>query len=43
MTLQSTLHQHSQSLLEERLDTIHDMERRAGAEEGRCDGEDGGC
>jgi hypothetical protein len=35
--------QQPQSLLEERLDTIHDMERRSGAEEGTWGGEDGGC
>jgi hypothetical protein len=43
MTLQPTFQQPAQSLLDERLDTIHDMERRTGAEEGTWDGEDGGC
>ncbi len=43
MSLQLNPQQPAQSLLDERLDTIHDMERRAGAEEGTWDGEDGGC
>ena len=43
MTLQTAPHKPSQGLLDERLDTIHDMERRCGAEETRCDGGDGDC
>ena len=41
MTQPASLQPLNQSLLDERLDTLHDMERRSGAEEHRCDGDDG--